>query len=114
MAGKKKGVSPVDYCEIRESCESLCSLFLLVRAVRVVRGSQNLNGESAGILTAKCAKTANKKGSVPSSSPPVSIRNCLKGSVPCIFTVKYAKTAKVCVVCFSLFVPFALFAVHRI
>ena len=44
--------------EIRENCESLCSLFLLVCAVRVVRCSQNLNGESAGILTAKCEKTA--------------------------------------------------------
>ena len=27
------------YREIRENCESLCSLFLLVHAVRVVRGS---------------------------------------------------------------------------
>ena len=65
------------YREIRKNCESLFSLFLLVRAVRVVRGSCFSTGVSAVILTAK-----------------------------------YAKTAKFCVVCFSLFVPFPLFAVH--
>ena len=54
------------YREIRKNCESLFSLFLLVRAVRVVRGSCFSTGVSVVILTAKCAKTANKKGSVPS------------------------------------------------
>ena len=36
----------------------------LVRAVRVVRGSRNSNGVTVVFLTAKGAKTANKKGSV--------------------------------------------------
>ena len=53
--------------EILENCESLYGLFLLVRAVCVVRGSWNSKGVSIVILTAKGAKTANKKGSVPCS-----------------------------------------------
>ena len=46
------------YREIRENREILCSLFLLVRAVRVVRGSCFSNGVSVVILTVKYAKTA--------------------------------------------------------
>ena len=57
--------------EILENCESLYGLFLLVRAVCVVRGSENLIGVFAIILTAKCAKIANKKGSVPCRSEAV-------------------------------------------
>ncbi len=38
--GKENGVSPVFFNrEMCENRESLCSLFLLVRAVRVARGS---------------------------------------------------------------------------
>ena len=48
-------------------------------------------------LTAKGAKTANKKG--------VSVL---------VLTAKHAKAAKSFIACISLFVPFALFAVHRI
>ena len=62
------------YREIRENCESLWSLFLLVRAVRVVRGSCFSTGVSPVILTAKYAKTANKKRSVPSRREAVSGR----------------------------------------
>ena len=39
--------------------------------VRAVRGSWNSKGVSAIILTAKCAKTANKKGSGPCRSEAV-------------------------------------------
>ena len=44
--------------EIRENCESLCSLFLLVRAVRVVRGSCFSTGVSV-------IDWESEKGSVP-------------------------------------------------
>jgi len=41
-------------------------------------------------------------------------RRALSGKRECPWeeTAKHGKTAKVCMVCFSLFVPFALFAVH--
>ena len=56
----------------------------LVRTVRVVRGSWNLNGVSVVIFTAKCAKIANKKRSVPSSPKRQrrSGNDHVKGSVP--------------------------------
>ena len=47
-----------------KTCESLYGLFILVRTVRVVRGSWNSKGVSAINLTAKHAKIANKEGSV--------------------------------------------------
>ncbi len=56
-----------------------------------------LTGVTLGILNTKHTKTANEKG--------VS---------PVFLTAKCAETPKVCMVCFSLFVPFPLFAVHRI
>ena len=55
---RKKGVSLGRYRE------SLYGLFLLVRTVRVVRGSCFSSRVFFVILTAKHAKTANKKGSV--------------------------------------------------
>ena len=64
-----KGVSVVIHNnfnrETRENRESVYGLFFLVRAVRVVRGSCFSNGVSVVILTAKCAKTANKKTECP-------------------------------------------------
>ena len=47
--------------------ENLYGLLLLVRVVRVVRGSCFSPRVFVVILTAKCAKIANKKGSVPCS-----------------------------------------------
>ena len=66
--------------ERRENRESLYDLFPLVRAARVVRGSWNSKGVSAGILTANCAKTANKKGSASGSLSSTLRKVCRKGS----------------------------------
>ena len=53
---------------------------LLVRTVRVVRGSRNSKGVSVVIFTAKCAKTANKKGSASGSLSSTLRKVCRKGS----------------------------------
>ena len=49
---------------VRKPRKFVCLLFL-VRTVRFVRSSRNSKGVSVVILTAKHAKIANKKGSVP-------------------------------------------------
>ena len=97
--------------------ESLYCLFLLVRAVRVVRGSWFSTGVSVVILTAKCAKTANKKKECPQEDGP--LRCCGLVSVECWGVSEDQSEAGMgfwngvsAVTHVSLFVPFASFAVH--
>ena len=74
--------------EIRENRESVYGLFFLVRAVRVVCGSCFSTGVSVVILTAKYAKIANKKGSVPNRLEELVERRMRhRGSTPGFFVV---------------------------
>ena len=113
-AKPEKVLWPVSLC----SCRSRCSRFMeFKRSVCCI---------SDGKITAKHAKIANKKRECPLEffrpsteslldlrrESPNSLSVKKNGESAIILTAKCVKTAKVCMVNFSLFVPFALFAVH--
>ena len=112
----KRSVRCNFYRETLENRKSLYGLFLLVRAVRVVRGSWNSKGVSVGIFTAKCAKTEK----VCLSAFPRSYRSrCSRfiefiRNAHCNFHRERRENRERLYVCFSSFAPLALFAVHGI
>ena len=76
----KRCVRCISNREMCENRESFYALLLLVRTLRVVRGSWNSKGVSVVIFTVKWAKTANKKGSASGSLSSTLRKVCRKGS----------------------------------
>ena len=83
------------------------------RCSRFIEFKRSVRCNSDEKITAKRAKTANKKGSVPRKPPPYPLQGTLLLSVSSC----HRETLENCeslYVCFTSFVPFALFAVHEI